>query len=123
MVIPRRHRAILAAGLIWLSASCSAYRAQVIATKEAVLTHHLSTIRETLERYKTDKKKWPARLSTLVEAGYFKELPTDPMTQSTTWRETMSAPDPAQPNEERGVEDVNSMSEEIGSDGRSYKEW
>jgi len=114
---------VIALLAVLLGIAVPGYRAQVIATREAVLKTNLSLMRERLDQYKADKEKWPPSLAGLVEAGYFKEMPTDPITQSATWQEIMSEPDPAQPNAEPGVEDVKSLSEEIGLDGRPYKEW
>lgn len=99
------------------------YRTQVIMAKESALQHNLAVIRERIDQYKADKEKWPPSLQSLVEAGYFKDVPVDPMTKSNTWQEVMSEADPDRPDVEPGVQDVKSMSEEVGMNGRPYSEW
>ena len=100
------------------------YRATVIRAKEAVLKDNLHSIRSVIDQYTADKKKAPQALQDLVDAGYFRELPEDPITGSRdTWeiiRDTsVSAPDQT----ESGITDVKSGSSEISSDGTPYNSW
>jgi general secretion pathway protein G len=99
------------------------YQAQVRSSKEAVLKHNLAVLRERLDQFKADRNKYPASLSELVQAGYLKEIPTDPMTGSAEWEEVFTDYDPDEPDAEPGVQDVRSRSEEAGTDGRPYAEW
>jgi general secretion pathway protein G len=99
------------------------YRAQVLSSKEAVLKHNLAVLRERLDQFKADRNKYPASLSELVQAGYLKEIPTDPMTGAAEWEEVFTDYDPDEPDAEPGVQDVRSRSEESGTDGRPYAEW
>lgn len=99
------------------------YRAQVVKAKEAVLSHNLAVIRERLDQYQADRDEFPAVLGELVVAGYLREIPQDPMTGSILWEEIRDGYDPRFPNAPAGVSDVRSRSEEVGSDGRPYREW
>jgi general secretion pathway protein G len=108
---------------ILLAIAVPIYNAQVLASKESVLKHNLAIIRERLDQYKADRTKYPASLQELVEKGYLRELPEDPMTGGTEWQEVFEDFDPNEPDAEPGIFDVKSQSEEIGSDGRPYSEW
>ena len=58
------------------------YKAVVLNAKETVLKDNLRTIRRVIDQYTADKKKAPQSLQDLVDAGYFRELPLDPITGS-----------------------------------------
>src|SRR6266513_5624006 len=62
------------------------YKAVVLNAKEVVLKDNLRTLRKTIDQYTADQKKAPQSLQDLVDAGYFKQIPEDPMTNSNqTW--------------------------------------
>lgn len=108
---------------ILLAIAVPIYNAQVLSSKEAVLKHNLAIIRERLDQYKADRTRYPPSLQELVEKGYLRELPEDPMTGASEWQEVFEDFDPNEPDAEPGIFDVKSQSEEIGSDGRPYSEW
>jgi len=58
------------------------YRATVRNARETILKDNLHTLRRVIDQYTADKKKAPQSLQDLVDAGYFKELPVDPITNS-----------------------------------------
>src|SRR5882672_7775979 len=63
------------------------YRAVVLNAKETVLKDNLRELRRVIDQYTADKKKAPASLQDLVDAGYFRQLPVDPITSSnSTWQ-------------------------------------
>lgn len=99
------------------------YQAQITKAKEAVLEHNLAVLRDRLDQYRADRDQFPEALAELVVAGYLREVPEDPMTGSILWEEIRDDYDPLFPNAPAGVSDVRSRSEEIGSDGRPYREW
>lgn len=99
------------------------YQAQITKAKEAVLEHNLAVLRDRLDQYRVDRDQFPEALAELVVAGYLREVPEDPMTGSILWEEIRDDYDPLFPNAPAGVSDVRSRSEEIGSDGRPYREW
>jgi general secretion pathway protein G len=108
---------------ILLAIAVPVYQAQVLYTKEAVLRNNLAEIRDRIDQYRADKDKYPPNLQALVEAGYLREIPRDPMTDSNEWQEILADFDPERPDQEPGVYDLRSLSAEIGSDGRPYSEW
>ena len=101
-----------------------AYLASIKAAKEAVLKEDLHVLRGAIDAYTADKEKAPQSLDDLVQGGYLKKLPVDPMTHSdTTWvtatDDTLQNIDQTEP----GVNDVHSGSEDTGSDGQPYSSW
>jgi len=92
--------------------------------REAVLKEDLHTLRAAIDSYTMDKQKAPQSLDDLVQEGYLKSIPEDPMTHSTTsWvtdtSDSMHSLDETEP----GVDDVHSGSDEAGSDGQPYNTW
>jgi general secretion pathway protein G len=92
--------------------------------KEAVLREDLHTLRTAIDSYTVDKEKAPDSLDDLVQAGYLKSIPKDPMTSSAdTWitseSDTMTDIDETQ----GGMDDVHSGSEAVSSDGTTYNTW
>jgi general secretion pathway protein G len=81
-------------------------------------------LRGSIDAYTADKEKAPQSLDDLVQSGYLKKLPVDPMTHSdSTWvtstDDTLQNIDQTEP----GVNDVHSGSQETGSDGQPYSSW
>lgn len=100
--------------------------------REAVLKTNLRTLREGLDQYYADKGRFPATLEALVEDGYLRDMPQDPITRSTdTWvpeyEELSPDEEPAEIDLDEGggpgIIDVHSGAEGTGSDGRPYSEW
>jgi general secretion pathway protein G len=100
------------------------YSSSVTRAKEAVLAENLFRIRDMLDQYYADKGSYPPDLSTLVSAGYIRQIPKDPITESTdTWQTVLEEPDPSNPNSMPGVQDVKSGAEGTAMDGRPYSEF
>ncbi len=100
--------------------------------KEAVLRHNLLALRDVIDQYYGDKGHYPETLEILVESGYLRALPYDPMTGANdTWVVEYEEEDPDNPtaetekNEEGtpGIIDVHSGSEGISTSGTPYSEW
>ncbi len=100
------------------------YLSSVKAAREAVLKEDLFTLRTAIDSYTMDKQKAPQTLEDLVQAGYLKEIPKDPMTQRTdTWMPQQSDNRISLDQTDTGMDDVHSGSQETGSDGTSYSSW
>ncbi len=107
--------------LILIGMAAPIYRNSVIRAKEAVLRDNLFTLRQLIDEYTLDKQKAPQSLEDLVTAGYIREIPRDPFTNSnTTWQvvmeDTLQAVDQTAP----GISDVKSGSDRISLDGTPY---
>src|SRR5215471_9082204 len=66
--------------LILMSIAIPAYNQHVIHARESVLRQDLYTLRNVIDQYTLDKQKAPQSLDDLVQAGYLKAIPKDPMT-------------------------------------------
>ena len=100
------------------------YRATVLQAKETVLRDNLRELRKVIDQYTADKKKAPQSLQDLVDAGYFRELPQDPVTGSNQSWETVAGTSVATPDQtESGIGDVHSGSTAISSEGTAYNTW
>ena len=92
--------------------------------KEAVLREDLHTMRTAIDSYTVDKEKAPDSLDDLVQAGYLKSIPKDPMTSSSDTWITSESDTMTDINETQGgMDDVHSGSEAIASDGTTYNTW
>jgi general secretion pathway protein G len=100
------------------------YRAVRLNAMETVLHDNLREMRRVIDQYTADKKKAPQSLQDLVDAGYFRELPTDPLTNSNSTWEAVTDTSVASPDQtESGVVDVHSGSTAISSQGTPYNTW
>jgi general secretion pathway protein G len=99
------------------------YRVAIIQSREAVLQENLYRLRDLIDQYYVDKGQYPGSLEVLVEEGYLRKLPTDPITQDADWALVYSEPDPDNPSDTPGVYDVKSSSEAPSSRGTPYSEW
>jgi len=101
-----------------------AYIASLKSAREAVLKEDLHVMRQAIDSYTMDKQKGPTALDDLVQAGYLKEVPTDPMTHSTTtWVTATSDVLESVDQSDPGINDVHSGSDEVGSNGQPYSSW
>ena len=74
---------------------------------EAVLRTNLHTLRDVIDQYHGDRKRYPESLRALVDAGYLRKVPLDPYTYSnSTWQVTYETP--SRPGAARGIVDVHS---------------
>ncbi len=92
--------------------------------REAVLKEDLHVMRAAIDSYTMDKQKAPQSLDDLVQEGYLKVIPEDPMTKTkeswvTDTSDALHSLDQTDP----GIDDVHSGSQEQGSDGQPYSTW
>ena len=92
--------------------------------REAVLKEDLHVMRAAIDSYTMDKQKAPQTLDDLVQNGYLRTIPIDPMTRSSeTWVTDTSDALYSLDQTEPGINDVHSGSQETGSDGQPYSSW
>jgi general secretion pathway protein G len=102
------------------------YKYSVIRAKEAVLKENLFQIRDAINKYYFDKKKYPAGLEDLVTSRYLRGIPFDPILKKSEWNLIMIEPmegEELDPEEIQGVTDVKSLSEGTALDGTLYADW
>ena len=110
--------------LILISTAIPMYQASVVRARESVLRQNLFTMRSVIDQYSMDKQKAPQSLQDLVDAGYLKMIPIDPMTNSRdTWQTVQEDLLVSVDQDQPGITDVHSGSSAIGSDGVAYDQW
>jgi general secretion pathway protein G len=110
--------------LILVSIAVPAYNQSIVRAREGVLRQNLFTLRNLISQYTLDKQKAPQSLDDLIQAGYLKQIPPDPMTGKPDWEtvqedSTLISVD----QQESGINDVHSASEAISTDGTAYNTW
>jgi len=99
---------------------------------EAVLRTNLRTMRDTIDQYYGDKGHYPPNLDALVESGYLRKIPLDPITKRyDSWQTTLEEIDPdsqaddasGNPDQQPGIVDVHSGAPGVALDGTAYSEW
>ncbi|HEX8398386.1 MAG TPA: prepilin-type N-terminal cleavage/methylation domain-containing protein [Pyrinomonadaceae bacterium] len=108
--------------VILASIAIPQYQKTIQHARETVLKDNLYQMRKMISQYSADKGKLPPSLDALVEAGYVKELPIDPMTDQPDWEAEMGE-DPNLTQGEQGVINVRSSSTEPSLDGKAYNEF
>jgi general secretion pathway protein G len=98
------------------------YRSSIIQAKEAVLREDLFQFRDRIDQYYADKGKYPESLESLLEQGYPRKIPADPMTGNADWEVVPAEPDPDDPDAS-GIYDVRSSSAATSLAGTPYNEW
>jgi general secretion pathway protein G len=110
--------------LILVSIVVPIYTTSIVHARESVLRDDLFTMRSLIQQYTFDKSKAPQSLDDLVQAGYLKQIPIDPFTNSRdTWvtdqEDVMLSVDQSEP----GIVDVHSGASQTAADGTAYSTW
>ena len=92
--------------------------------REAALRQDLWVMRQAIDSYTVDKEKAPQSLDDLVQSGYLKAIPVDPMTGSSDTRmpdtsDTLMDIDQTA----GGINNVHSAAQGLATDGSSYNTW
>jgi general secretion pathway protein G len=110
--------------LILVSISIPVYNQSILRAKESVLKQDLFQMRSLISQYTLDKQKAPTSLDDLVQAGYIKQIPTDPMTGSnSTWTVDQEDSLMSVDQQDPGISDVHSGASQVSSDGTAYSTW
>lgn len=110
--------------LILVSIAVPVYSQSVLRARESVLRQNLFTLRSLISQYTLDKQKAPQSLDDLIQGGYIKIIPNDPMTTKPDWTvdqedSTIMSVD----QQDSGIDDVHSSSSGMSSDGTAYSSW
>ncbi len=110
--------------LILVSISIPAYNQSILRAKESVLKQDLFQLRSLISQYTLDKQKAPQALDDLVQSGYIKQIPIDPMTGSnSTWTVDQEDSIMSVDQQDPGISDVHSGAGQISTDGTAYSSW
>ncbi|HTW45680.1 MAG TPA: type II secretion system protein [Acidobacteriaceae bacterium] len=115
---------VMAIIAILASLAVPVFTAQIKKAREAVLQEDLHVMRNAIDAYTMDKGKAPQSLDDLVQAGYLRTIPVDPMTHSSdTWVTDTSDTYESVDESEPGIDDVHSGSQDVGTNGKMYSTW
>lgn len=109
--------------IILVGMAAGIYTRTVQHARESVLKKDLQTMREAIDNYTLDKQQAPQSLQDLVDAGYLRQVPVDPVTQQNDW--VLHYGDMVLSTEQSstGVDDVHSGSEQTSTNGTAYNTW
>jgi len=98
------------------------YQKTIMHARETVLKDDLFKFRSVIDQYAADKGKLPQSLEDLISAGYMREIPKDPITDTKEWT-LVTGDDPYSTEGGSGVIDVHSTSSDVSTEGTPYTEW
>ncbi len=115
---------VIAILTILLAIAAPIYRTTIIHAREAVLRDDLYQMRTLIGQYTLDKQTAPQTLQDLVTAGYLRQLPVDPFTRSsTTWVPVTDDSIMSLSQQQPGIVDVHSGSQQTSLEGTPYSSW
>jgi len=110
--------------LILIGIAAGRYDKSVQRANEAVLKHNLQTIRTSIDNYTLDKQAAPQSLEDLVQAGYLRSVPTDPITRAKDWVPQYDTVVLSPDQSSTGMVDVHSNSTNVSPfENTPYNEW
>ena len=84
--------------------------------REATLLQDLKVMRKLIDDYYSDKGAFPPSLQALVDQGYLRALPRDPLNNNKAeWKVVL--------DKSGGISDVHSLSTARSTNGVSYSNW
>jgi general secretion pathway protein G len=116
---------VMAVIAILMSVAVPLYQRSIEHARETALKQDLASMRSAIDQYTLDKEKAPQALEDLVQAGYLREIPKDPITGSnSTWQPVSDENSIASADQETGgIIDVHSGSNANSSEGTAYNTW
>lgn len=110
---------VLAILALLLTLASPQYFNSIDRAKETALKQDLITLRESIDKFYADNGQYPQTLDDLVEKKYIRQLPLDPITNSSsTWLFT-----PPEPPIEGDIADIHSGATGAAKDGSQYADW
>ncbi len=110
---------VLAIVAVMLTLAIPRYYSQLDQAKESVLRENLRATRDVLDRYYGDTGRYPESLEELVEKRYLRDLPVDPITESSSTWVLVPVPEGYTGN----VFDLRSGSPAAAKNGTPYAQW
>jgi general secretion pathway protein G len=114
---------VLSIIVILIGMAVGMYQRSLLHAREAVLKKDLQTMREAIDNYTLDKQQAPQSLDDLVESHYMRNIPIDPITQSSDWvthtSDMVISPDQTG----TGIDDVHAGTDMVSTDGTPYSSW
>ncbi len=108
--------------IILISVALPTYYNSIQHAREAVLKDTLFQMRKVSDQYTADKGKMPKSVQEIVDAGYLREKPIDPITDKAEWDE-IQGEDPNDKDGGQGMKDIKSLADGEDTSGKSFKEY
>jgi general secretion pathway protein G len=109
---------VLAIVALLLTLAVPRYFSSLDKSKSVVLEQNLKAVRDTIDKFYADKGRYPDSLQELVSEKYLKDLPVDPVTNTTdAWVVV-----PPEPPAKGGVFDLHSGAPGVSASGKPYAE-
>src|SRR2546422_58501 len=100
------------------------YQRSVQRAREATLKQDLQAMRQSIDNYTLDKQAAPQSLDDLVQAGYLRMVPKDPMTGAADWAQQYDSVVLSPDQSSTGLVDVHSNSSKVSPfESTPYNEW
>jgi general secretion pathway protein G len=109
--------------LILVGMAAQRYERSVQRAREATLKQDLTVMRQSIDNYTLDKQAAPQSLDDLVQSGYLRQIPVDPITQAKDWVPQYDSVVLSSDQSSTGMVDVHSSASVPSSNGTPYSEW
>jgi general secretion pathway protein G len=110
--------------LILIGMAAQRYEKSVQHAREATMKQDLWVMRQAIDNYTLDKQAAPQSLEDLVQAGYLRKVPTDPMTGAADWVPQYDSVVLSPDQTSTGMVDVHSNSPRVSPfENTPYNEW
>jgi general secretion pathway protein G len=110
--------------LILIGMAAQRYERTVQHAREATLKQDLMVLRQAIDNFTLDKQAAPQSLEDLVQAGYLRKVPADPMTGATDWVPQFDSVVLSPDQTSTGMTDVHSSSARVSPfENTPYNEW
>ena len=110
--------------LILIGMAAQRYEKSVQHAREATLHQDLMVMRQAIDNYTLDKQAAPQSLEDLVQAGYLRQVPKDPITGAADWVPQFDSVVLSPDQTSTGMTDVHSSSPRVSPfENTPYNEW
>jgi len=110
--------------LILIGMAAQRYEKSVQHAREATLHQDLMVMRQSIDNFTLDKQAAPQSLEDLVQAGYLRQVPKDPMTGAADWVPQFDSVVLSPDQTSTGMTDVHSSSPRVSPfENTPYNEW
>ena len=110
--------------LILIGMAAQRYEKSVQHAREATMKQDLWVMRQAIDNYTLDKQASPQSLEDLVQAGYLRQVPKDPMTGAADWTPQYDSVVLSAEQSSTGMVDVHSNSALVSPfENTAYNEW
>jgi general secretion pathway protein G len=108
--------------VILAAVGVASYQHIQLKARETILKQNLQTMRKSIDMFAADQEKLPTSIQEIVDKGYIREVPLDPITGESKWDEEQGE-DTISRDGGTGLVDVHSLAPGEGSDGVAYKDY